>query len=283
VRFYNDPLEISVDAWAELLVDRTVTEERDLIVLRLVYESENHEMHASDIAPYLNYRGHGPVNSQIARFRALLKPSSLKAILPTIFGIRAAAGGYPGHFNRARFSKRVVEKTGVQPPKRKNGSSRWWHVPFLGYDKKDGTCAWIMRPELVGACEQVFGQRDSKLVYPGEMAIKDSTLLSEGAVSQIFVNRYERNQQARTACIEHYGCRCAICGFDFEEVYGPIGHNKIHVHHLVPLSGIRQEYKIDPVRDLRPVCPNCHLIIHSKKEPFTIDEVRELIRSSNRQ
>lgn len=102
MRFYNDPLEISVDAWAELLVDRTVTEERDLIVLRLVYESENHEMHASDIAPYLNYRGHGPVNSQIARFRALLKPSSLKAILPTIFGIRAAAGGYPGHFNRAK-------------------------------------------------------------------------------------------------------------------------------------------------------------------------------------
>jgi len=40
------------------------------------------------------------VSSHIIKM-ALLKPSSLKAILPTIFGIRAAAGGYPGHFNRA--------------------------------------------------------------------------------------------------------------------------------------------------------------------------------------
>jgi hypothetical protein len=54
------------------------------------------------------------------------------------------------------------------------------------------------------------------------------------------------------------------------------GH-KIHVHHLVPLSGKQQGYEVDPVRDLRPVCPNCHLIIHSKKEPFTIKEAREMV------
>jgi 5-methylcytosine-specific restriction protein A len=106
-----------------------VTKEHDLIVLRLVYESGNHEMHASDIAPHLSYTGHAPVNSQIAR-----------------------------------FSKRVVEKTGVRPPVREDGSTRWWHVPFLGYDKKDGMCAWIMRPELVAACEQVFGQGDSEFI-----------------------------------------------------------------------------------------------------------------------
>ncbi|NLE27829.1 MAG: hypothetical protein GX625_21330, partial [Clostridiaceae bacterium] len=106
-------------------------------------------------------------------------------------------------------------------------------------------------------------------------------VLFEGAVSKIVVNRYERDKKARTECIDHYGCRCAVCGFDFEKVYGPIGQNKIHVHHLIPLSEIRQEYKIDPVRDLRPVCPNCHLIIHSKREPFTIDEVKEMIGSGS--
>ncbi|WP_366515217.1 HNH endonuclease [Methanoculleus sp.] len=114
------------------------------------------------------------------------------------------------------------------------------------------------------------------------MTVQDSsTVLSEGTVSQVFVNRYERSKQARTACIEHHGCRCAVCGFDFEKVYGPIGQNKIHVHHLIPLSGIRQEYEIDPVRDLRPVCPNCHLIIHSKREPFTIEEMKGMIRFSS--
>jgi 5-methylcytosine-specific restriction protein A len=244
VRFYNDPVEISADVWAEVLVDRTVTEERDLIVLRLVYESVNHEMHASEIAPHLNYTGHAPVNARIAR-----------------------------------FSKRVAEKTGVRLPMNDNGAPRWWNVPFWGCDKDNGMCSWIMRPELVEAYERVFGQSDSELVYPGEMTVQDSTVLSEGTVSKIFVNHYERDKQARTKCIEHYGCRCAVCGFDFERIYGPIGQNKIHVHHLIPLSGIRREYKIDPIRDLRPVCPNCHLIIHSQSEPFTIEEMREMINS----
>ena len=248
MRFYNDPLEISADAWVEVLVDRTVTEERDLIVLRLVYESVNHEMHASDIAPHLNYKGHSPLNLQIPP-----------------------------------FSKRVVKKTGVRPPMNDDGAPRWWHVPFLGCDKDNGTCSWIMRPELVAAYERVFGQSDSELVYPGEMTAQDSAVLSEGAVSKIYVNHYERDKQARTKCIEHYGCRCAVCGFDFAKVYGPIGQDKIHVHHLVPLSTIRKEYKIDPVQDLRPVCPNCHLIIHCKSDPFTIDEVREQIRSNGGQ
>ncbi|MGI6487845.1 MAG: HNH endonuclease [Syntrophothermaceae bacterium] len=75
----------------------------------------------------------------------------------------------------------------------------------------------------------------------------------------------------------HYGSRCVVCGFDFEKIYGPIGKDKIHIHHLIPLSEIQKEYEVDPIRDLRPVCPNCHLIIHSKREPFTIEEVRKMI------
>lgn len=47
---------------------------------------------------------------------------------------------------------------------------------------------------------------------------------------------------------------------------------------MTALAEIQREYVIDPIRDLRPVCPNCHLIIHSKKEPFTIQEVIEMLR-----
>ena len=243
MRFYDDSIEISTDVWVRLLSDREITRESDLKVLKLVYESRNHEVRASEIAARLNISHHAPLNKQMSQ-----------------------------------FGKRVIAKTGVQPPLNRSGKPRWWHVPFLGYEK-GSNFPWIMRPELVIAFEQVFGQSDSEFEYPGEITIEDNTTLSEGAVSQVFVNRYERSKQARTACIEHHGCRCSVCGFDFGEVYGPIGQNKIHVHHLIPLSEIQQEYKIDPVRDLRPVCPNCHLIIHSKREPFTINEVREQIRS----
>src|SRR5215510_687494 len=72
----------------------------------------------------------------------------------------------------------------------------------------------------------------------------------------------ERDPIARQRCIELYGYRCSVCKFTLEEVYGEIGREFIHVHHLRPLSGIAEEYEIDPVEDLRPVCPNCHAMLH---------------------
>lgn len=240
--FYNDPLDISAEVWTELLADNDVTTELDMKVLRIIYESKNHEIRSSEIVSKLNYYTHyGPINSLISR-----------------------------------FSKRVIAKTGVQPPLRKDGKPRWWHVPFLGYES-EGRFPWIMRPDLVMAFDNIFGQDESELIFSGELTIEDTPLLHEGTVSQVLVNRYKRKRHARSICIAHHGSVCAVCGFDFEKVYGPIGKNKVHVHHLIPLSKIQQEYQVDPVKDLRPVCPNCHLIIHSKGEPFTIEEIRQMI------
>jgi 5-methylcytosine-specific restriction protein A len=96
---------------------------------------------------------------------------------------------------------------------------------------------------------------------------------------EITVNAYERDSKARKICLELYGYKCSVCGFDFEEKYGSIGKGKIHVHHIVPISEYKKEYMLNPRKDLRPVCPNCHLMIHSKKEPFTIDELKEIIET----
>jgi len=84
----------------------------------------------------------------------------------------------------------------------------------------------------------------------------------EGVSKSVMVNVYERNPKARRECIAHYGARCFICGFNFEDVYGARGKDYIHVHHLIPLSKIKKHYKIKPIQDMRPVCPNCHAMIH---------------------
>jgi predicted HNH restriction endonuclease len=110
---------------------------------------------------------------------------------------------------------------------------------------------------------------------PGE--IRDREHFVEGAVLRISVNSYERRPEARRRRIDHYGARCFICGFDFGTVYGPIGQGFIHVPHSVPLSEIQREYNVDPVADLRPVCPNCHAVLHLGTEALTIDRVRELL------
>ncbi len=80
----------------------------------------------------------------------------------------------------------------------------------------------------------------------------------EGATRRITVNAYERSRQAAERCVDHHGHACDVCGFDFGRTYGDAGEGFIHVHHLKPLSEIRGEYRVDPIRDLRPVCPNCH-------------------------
>lgn len=100
----------------------------------------------------------------------------------------------------------------------------------------------------------------------------------EGATKQIYVNVYERNLVARHKCIEFYGYNCAVCGFNFCEHYGAIGDGFIHVHHLKPLAEIREEYHIDPIQDLRPVCPNCHAMLHQKKPAYTIEELQQIVK-----
>lgn len=100
----------------------------------------------------------------------------------------------------------------------------------------------------------------------------------EGATKTITVNYYERNPEARAACIAHYGCKCIVCGFDFEQVYGEIGKAFIHVHHVVPLSETKTAYKVNPINDLRPVCANCHAIIHRSTPALSIAEVIEAMR-----
>lgn len=84
----------------------------------------------------------------------------------------------------------------------------------------------------------------------------------EGAVRQVLVNAYERDRAARQACIARFGATCAVCGLKFEDRYGALGAGFIHVHHVVPLSELGPGYELDPIRDLRPVCPNCHAMLH---------------------
>lgn len=111
----------------------------------------------------------------------------------------------------------------------------------------------------------------SHYLSPAEIAV--SEIYFDGATSSARVNAYERNPEARTACISHYGLDCVVCSINFRAAYGAIGEGFIHVHHLKPLASIKAAHQIDPIADLRPVCPNCHAMLHMKTPPYTIDEL----------
>jgi 5-methylcytosine-specific restriction protein A len=120
--------------------------------------------------------------------------------------------------------------------------------------------------------------RPEQALTPDE--IIDLTNLFEGATTTVTVNAYERNVPARNICIEHFGATCVVCNFDFGRRYGNAADGLIHVHHLVPLSEIGEHYSVDPIKDLRPVCPNCHAVIHRRNPPYSIDEVRRMLKET---
>lgn len=110
----------------------------------------------------------------------------------------------------------------------------------------------------------------------------DEEELREGQKIEVRVNKYERNLIARRKCLDSHGYTCTVCGFNFEEVYGGIGKDFIHVHHLIPLSKIDHTYIVNPVKDLIPLCPNCHAMIHKidKKtgEIHTVDSLKNRLK-----
>jgi len=124
---------------------------------------------------------------------------------------------------------------------------------------------------LSGSWYALSSQRSSDLPIPEEVKLPEQ--YEEGATKIISVNAYERNAKAREKCIEHYGCKCFICDFDFQQYYGDIGNGFIHVHHEVPLSEVKKSYKVAPVEDLKPLCPNCHAIIHRTNPPLGVQEL----------
>ena len=122
---------------------------------------------------------------------------------------------------------------------------------------------------------RAFPKDDHVLVSSSELP---EEIYMEGAQKVILSNRYERNPKARARCIAVHGSACKACGFDFGIAFGEEFSGKIEVHHIKPISEIGKEYVVDQVRDLVPVCPNCHMMLHSKHDGvYSIEELKLLI------
>lgn len=134
----------------------------------------------------------------------------------------------------------------------------------------EGECEWTLRHQVAAALESLGWVRGFGAAFPEEVYGN----LLEGAAYRVLVNAYERNPVAREQCVRHHGATCVICGFNFGRFYGPTVDGFIHVHHLRALSELGGEYIVDPVVDLRPVCPNCHAVLHYRTPAYSIEDVR---------
>jgi len=94
-----------------------------------------------------------------------------------------------------------------------------------------------------------------------------------------FPNAREVDPYLRALCLEHNGSRCAACGVDMGIRYGALGKGFIEVHDTRRSGKDGPDRKFDPKKDLVPICPNCHAMLHrGRKVPLTIDDLRKVIR-----
>lgn len=150
-------------------------------------------------------------------------------------------------------------------------------IPDVKWDRLQGGGIEIS-PTAAARLSQIWAHHTGSLIFrsPDEPRGLNGKGFPEGALKRVEVNRYERDPRARRACLRHWGYRCAVCELSFEERYGPLGRDYIHVHHTLELSRVPPGYHVNPVTDLVPVCPNCHSMIHRSPGPaLTVDELRQ--------
>ena len=87
-------------------------------------------------------------------------------------------------------------------------------------------------------------------------------------------------ERIKKECIDYYGAICDICGFDYGYTYGESYESEIEVHNTTGYKDDKDEIleDSDPIKDLIPICRNCHHILHNSKQAVSIDKLREMIK-----
>ena len=136
--------------------------------------------------------------------------------------------------------------------------------------------------DVISAVEETAGKKRKVYVY------SEDDMISEGKASTKETVVKKRSKKLRAAAIEHYRqsdgkIYCDVCGFCFEEKYGYIGKDFIEIHHENPVYQYSDEgfdsYISDAVKKVRPLCANCHRMIHHDgKRPLSIDDLKKLLK-----
>lgn len=238
--------ELTKEQFLEILQDSEVTRPDDLAVFQTIYSFDGHKAYAS----------------QVGR----------------ILGVKAKLPASPINLQIGRLAKRIAKKHDIDFTVRQNQRFKYWDLFFNGWNEKQ-FWVWQLKDNLKDALEEA--ELTGEKPYSDEIPTEYLEQLFEGAKRTITVNSYERNPLARRLCIEYYGTTCSVCNFDFGKEYGEIGQGFIHVHHLTRVADIGETYEIDPIKDLRPVCPNCHSMLHNDKDTLTIEELKNLYNNAD--
>lgn len=250
---YTADIDITVSEWKNMLCNPDIFSDDSLKMMEYWYSQKDYSATSKEI---------------MTKFSIECKKSPFNGIVKGL-GIRIMK-----HLNRFE----VVDK---------HGNKSYYVIPFEGWYEtyvygRSKNFVWKIRSELVQAIEElklfenIYIDTDDELENIGIIEKR-----KEGEIKVNYVIKYERDRKNRRQAIELHGVECAICGFNFEKMYGEIGKGFIEVHHIKPLYENQTEVVVDPEKDLICVCSNCHKMFHRKKDHVLApDELKKAIRTN---
>ena len=119
-----------------------------------------------------------------------------------------------------------------------------------------------------------------------EIVVIDDVVIREGQLGTRTSEYRVRSQRLRDAAVDYYSdsgrIPCHACEFDFSSAYDVIGQGYVQIHHLIPVSFLSGE-PLDleeALANVRPLCANCHQMVHTKRPPLPIEEIKSRLRVS---
>jgi predicted HNH restriction endonuclease len=117
------------------------------------------------------------------------------------------------------------------------------------------------------------------LLQKTNISISNQMSFTEGFKKEVSREVAVRDRRVIELVKRKYGITCHICTFDFGLIYGTHGYGFIEMHHLNPINLGKRKTK---VTDLRPVCSNCHRMLHKGERLLTIDELKQIIQNQRK-
>lgn len=209
--------------------------------------------------------------------------------------------------NDDKFSQKVrnlrshetLEKDGLAIYERR-GRQGYWHITdagksyletnrlFLEYIIEQGY-SYEVQQEALAQTPKIDELSQKEIALFDETILEKDIYIVEGKKRDRKQTTYERSKSLREYAIRYYSkdrrILCAVCDFDFESVYGEHGVGFIEIHHTKPIfsyEGDDTQKKLKTaLKDVVPLCSNCHRMIHRKRDRMlTVDELREIIAKS---
>jgi len=169
------------------------------------------------------------------------------------------------HFDR---QNRIIDSNGVP----------WSHQVPVRWDNGFPAVEMLFGGEPVTVLE--LSNNQVKALDAAIQKSRRSKGIAEAQEGEIIVTEAafrSRNAALIEAKKRNSDYKCEVCGFNFSDKYGKLGHDYIIAHHLVPLAS-RKGISKTTLDDIALLCANCHAMVHTTQPPLTIEKLKKSLK-----